>query len=234
MADSSNGYTVDFSVYIGKAAGQRISEFGLGYDVVMRLMRPFLHQGYHLYVDNFYTSFPLFKDLFAQGVPATGTISEKRRGFPDALKKGVPWVPNKNRGAMRWVRDPPCLVLQWVDSKVVSLLSTIERANDHGFVNRKRKDDDVWAIREVQQPKVIANYNKYMNGVDRSDQILATNTVLRKTMKWWKTMVFHLIDMAVVNGFILFKEHQTQFPDDEALKRPSHYSLGDFREEIVR
>ena len=220
LADSSNGYTVDFNVHIGKAAGQRISEFGLGYDVVMRLMRPFLHQGYHLYVDNFYTSFP----LFAQGVPATGTISEKRRGFPYALKKGVPWVPNKNRGTMRWVRDPPCLVLQWVDSKVVSLLSTIERANDHGFVNRKRKDDDVWAIREVQQPKVIANYNKYMNGVDHSDQILATNTVLRKTMKWWKTLVFHLIDMAVVNSFILFKEHQTQFPDDEALKRPSHYS----------
>ena len=65
LADSSNGYTVDFNVYIGKSAGQRISEFGLGYDVVMRTMRPFLHQGYHLYVDNFYTSFPLFKDLFA-------------------------------------------------------------------------------------------------------------------------------------------------------------------------
>ena len=121
-----------------------------------------------------------------------------------------------------------------MNSKVVPLLSTIERANDHGFVNRKRKDDDVWAIREVQQPKVIANYNKYMNGVDHSDQILATNTVLHKIMKWWKNMVFHLIDMAVVNGFILFKEHQTQFPDDEALKRPSHYSLSDYREEIVR
>ncbi|RMX51887.1 hypothetical protein pdam_00012204, partial [Pocillopora damicornis] len=52
-----------------------------------------------------------------------------RRGFPDALKKDVPWVPpKKNRGAMRW----------------------------------------------------------------------------------------------------------TQFPDDEALKMPSHYSLGDFREEIAR
>ena len=90
-------------------------------------MRPFLHQGYHLYLDNFYTSFPLFKDLFAQGVPATGTISDKRRGFPDALKKSAPWVPNKDKGAMHWVRDPPCLVLQWVDSKVVSLLSKIER-----------------------------------------------------------------------------------------------------------
>ena len=47
-------------------------------------------------------------------------------------------------------------------------------------------------------------------------------------------MVYHLFDMAVINGFILFKEHQAQFPDNEALKRPSQYSLGDFWEEIVR
>ena len=97
LGDSSNGCTLDFNVYIGKAAGQKISEFGLGYDVVIRLMRPFLHQGYHLYVDNFYKSFPLFKDLFAQGVLATGTISDKRRGFPDALKKGGEWLLIKSR-----------------------------------------------------------------------------------------------------------------------------------------
>ena len=47
-------------------------------------------------------------------------------------------------------------------------------------------------------------------------------------------MVYHLFDMAVINCFILFKEHQAQFPDNEALKRPSQYSLGDFWEEIVR
>ena len=33
---------------------------------------------------------------------------------------------------------------------------------------------------------------------------------------------------------ILFKEHQAQFPDNNALKRSSNYSLGDFQEEIVR
>ena len=69
-----------------KPQGQEISEFGLGYDVVMRHIRPFLHQGYHLFVDNFYTSVSSFKDLFAQGVLATGTI-QKRRGFLASSKK---------------------------------------------------------------------------------------------------------------------------------------------------
>ena len=234
LADSSNGYTVDFNVYIGKVTGQETSKFGLGYDVVMKLIRPFLNQGYHLFVDNFYTSVKLFKDLFAQGVLATGTMRETRRDFPAALKNSKEWAKGKERGSMRWERYPPCLALQWVDNKVVSMLTTIDRANDHGLVNRKTKTDGVWNTREVSQPKVIDNYNKFMSGVDRSDQILTTNSALRKSMKWWKTLFYHLIDMAVVNGFILFKEHQAQFPDDDALKRPSHYSLADFRAEIIR
>lgn len=88
LADSSNGYTVDFNVYIGKAARTNVSEHGLGYDVVMKLMQPFLHQGYCLYIDNFYTSVALMKELFQQGVPATGTIVETRTGFPQNLKNG--------------------------------------------------------------------------------------------------------------------------------------------------
>ena len=91
----------------------------------------------------------------------------------------------------------------------------------------------MWNIGEAPQPKVIANHNKFMNGVDRSDQILTTNGVLRKSMKWWKTLFYHLTDMAEVSGIILFKEHQAQFPDDDALQRPSNYSLADFQEEIV-
>ena len=56
LADSDNGYTVDFNVYTGKNAAKDISQYGLSYDVVMQLMEPYLGQGYHIYLDNFYTS----------------------------------------------------------------------------------------------------------------------------------------------------------------------------------
>ena len=56
LADSSNGYTIDFDVYVGKVKGQNVSAKGLDYDVVMKLMDSYFHQGYDLYVDNFYTS----------------------------------------------------------------------------------------------------------------------------------------------------------------------------------
>ena len=56
----------------------------------------------------------------------------------------------------------------------------------------------------------------------------------RKCSRWWKTLFYHLIDIAVVNSFILFREHQQKNPDNPALKRISEYSQGDFREEIIR
>lgn len=123
---------------------------------------------------------------------------------------------------MHWERDAFCLALQWIDNKVVSLLTTIDNANDRVQVNRKSKTAGVWSTKLVYQPKAISNCNKYMNAVDRSDQILATNNALHKCMRWWKTLIFHLIDIAVVNSFILFKEHQVNNPDHDALQKTTH------------
>lgn len=197
-------------------------------------MKPFLHQGYNLFFDNFYTSTRLVNDLFALGVPATGTVSENRRGFPVTLKNSKQWAKRVERGGMRWDRTVPCLAIQWKDNKVVSLLTTIDNANEHCEVKRKVRNDNVWTEISVPQPIAIKRYNMYMNAVDRSDQILATNNVLRRCVRWWKTLFFHVVDIAVVNGFILFKEHQAKHPEIAALQRPRRYALVDFREELVR
>ena len=222
LADSSNGYTIDFNVYVGRAAAGEVSDDGLGYNVVVKLMQPYFNQGYHLYIDNFYTSSVLVKYLFQQGVPTTGTIRENSRGFPQNLKNGAQWAKPSNvqRGSMRWARDPPILVLQWLDNKVVSLLTTIENANDSLQVNRKTKSAGVWSTKVVQQPQAISSYNQYTNAVDRSDQILAIHNVNRKSMRWWKALFFHLIDIAVVNN--------------ADLKRTADYSMAHFREKTVR
>ena len=95
---------------------------------------------------------------------------------------------------MRWERDGPVLSVQWKD-KVVTMLSSIDNANEFINVNRKMKIADKWEIVEVKQPKVIQQYNMYMNGVDKSDQLLNTNNVLRKCVKWWETLFFHMVDI---------------------------------------
>ena len=234
LADSANGYTCDFDVYIGRNAAAVPSANGLGYDVVMKLVQPLINQGYHLYFDNFYTSVTLVKDLFRLMIPATGTAFENRRGFPDSMKNSKQWARRKQRGSMRWERDGVCLALQWKDNRPVTMLTSIDNANDFLFIDRNEKVRNVWQRVRVKQPKAVHNYNQYMNAVDRSDQILAKNSALRKCMRWWKTLFFHMIDIAVVNSFILFQLHRAEHPDVEELKRPNKFSIAEYREELVR
>lgn len=235
LADSANGYTYDFDVYTGRRnADHAPSENGLGYDVVMKLAEPLVNQGYHFYFDNFYTSPKLVKDLFGLGIPSCGTAAENRRGFPDCMKKAQEWARRKNRGVMRWDRDGNCLALQWKDNRPVTMLTSIHVANEFRQVDRNVKVDNRWQNVKVQQPKAIDEYNKYMNGVDRSDQIIGKSTALRKCMRWWKTLFFHMIDIAVVDSFILFQLHRASNPDVAELKRPKKFSTTEFREELVR
>ena len=45
------------------------------------------HQGHRLYMDNLYTSVPLFYELQDRGTLACGTVRQMRRGLPEVLKK---------------------------------------------------------------------------------------------------------------------------------------------------
>ena len=56
---------------------------------------------------------------------------------------------------------------------------------------------------QIARPVPVEQY-KYMGGVDKSDQYLSYHNVLRKTVRYWKTLFYHMIDVAVVNAFVLY------------------------------
>ena len=58
--DASNGYIVNFSVYLGSEGKNRQSH-GLGYDIVMKMARPFLNGNRHLFFDKCFSS-PILLD----------------------------------------------------------------------------------------------------------------------------------------------------------------------------
>lgn len=69
-------YVTRYDIYTG--ATESGVEHGLGYNVVMSLMDPYLDKGYHLFVDNFYTSPYLFTSLEQRATYACGTVRSNR------------------------------------------------------------------------------------------------------------------------------------------------------------
>lgn len=59
---------------------------------------------------------------------------------------------------------------------------------------------------EVKCPKAIADYNTYMGGVDRFDQLMSSYTVSWKSRRWWMKIFYYLLDCAIVNSYIVYRE----------------------------
>ena len=54
---------------------------------------------------------------------------------------------------------------------------------------------------------MIRAYNVHMGGVDRVDQQLHSIHLLRKSYKWYKKLVLHLISQVILNGHKIFQKH---------------------------
>ncbi|KTF90065.1 hypothetical protein cypCar_00047054 [Cyprinus carpio] len=119
LADSRLGYTWDFFIYEGKSpTTQNPQNKGLSYESVVALVNPnVLGTGYKLYVDNFYTSPMLFRELLEKRIFACWTIRSNRIGFPQTTENKLPRKapPNGNQTVQRRVKTPDG---QWVEKTV--------------------------------------------------------------------------------------------------------------------
>ena len=61
----------------------------------------------------------------------------------------------------------------------------------------------------IQKTKCIVDYNHHMGGVDCTDQLLK---VARKSMKWYKKLAMHLIQLSLLNSFLLYKKDDARKP----------------------
>ena len=118
-----------------------------------------LSQGYHLALDNYFSSPQLFLDLFADKTSATGTVRRTRKGLPKLLLKET----LANREAKACGKGPLLCTVYKGSSKTPVLLSTKDKHGQHNVRNARG--------REIVRPAVINRYNKCMGGVDCSDAI---------------------------------------------------------------
>lgn len=208
--------------------------------LVMSILHKYklLNKHRQLYTDNWYTSLELALELLEHGTYLAGTVRKDRIGFPKALKacygpkrrpkvnskkqpitNRVPMTKGSKEIAWRRSSDGKILAMTWYHRNRVNMLSTIHRAGELQL--KDRRGEVIWI------PEVVRDYNKYMNGVDTADQLLGYYGFYRRALLWWKKLFFHLVNMCVLNAYILYKEYKALQGETDVM---SHF---EFREAIA-
>ena len=196
-ANSSNGYVLNFDVYLGKEPNQRPRIYGLGYDVVTSMIRPFMNKNHHVYFDNFFSSVKLLEHLESNDTYACTTVRCNRKDLPPCAK-------DKLRPGEKLVRQKGNVVFtKWHNKRDVSVLSSnCSPLAVDVVVNRRNQ--------QVSKPAVVDQYNKHMGGVDLADQLRKYYTVGRSSFKWYRYLFWFLIDVSICNSFILYNHHKLE------------------------
>lgn len=173
----------------------------------MELLQPFLGRGQHwVFTDNFYTSPELYMDLLEHKTYATGTVRPHRKHFPLSLK-----TPTKmDIGSYQFASCQTLLAARWHDRRDVYMLST---AHDQSVSTVMKRPKGSKSKQPIPCPICIQDYNLYMGGVDLTDQCLSYYSLTqRRTVKWWKKVFWRLVDMTILNSWIIFR---TNWPTSE-------------------
>lgn len=201
IACSNTGYVLGGQVYLGKKE-RRNKDLLLGEQVVMNLGQPFFGKFHHLYFDNFFNSLKLCSLLLDNDTYACGTARNDRIGWPKEFKNSKKNL-KLSRGEHRHLQNQNVIATVWHDRRDVSFLSTNSNPNVITQVEKKTGNGRETVL--VDCPEVVINYTKNMGGVDKSDQYRSYYAFGRSSKKWWKYLFNYVINVLIVNSFILRK-----------------------------
>jgi len=201
LADSKSGYVKRIQIYTGKNSVLSKNEVGLASNVVLELLEGLEQTHPKVYMDNYYSCPVLFVKLWTKGINACGTVRANRKHYPaDLLVKKV------DRGYYDYRSLGPLLACVWMDKRVIHFLTTLHAASQDVTVKRRTKDG---TQEEVNCPPCLPDYQAYMRGVDRGDQLMSYYNVGRRSTKWWKRIFAYLIEVACLNAYVLKTHGQT-------------------------
>ena len=91
----------------------------------------------------------------------------------------------------------------WMDRKRVSVMASNVQSTDTGDVLRRQRDGTRTVIPCHQS---VINYNMFMGGVDRGDQLQG---YYKRSVKTRKYLFYFLFDVSLTNAYILYKHYTT-------------------------
>ena len=214
LVDCATNFVCALDVFTGMKGRRR--EEGAAGKVVTTLLERLQRDRFHVVaMDGFFSSVQLFEQLLSLGFYAVGTTRHNRRHFPKELLREV---EGKRRGEWVWrqKRGSSLVVTSWMDKKPVNLLSTCADAKKSNTVQRRTGSE----LHDVACPEVLPLYLRYMRGVDVFAQRQSYSKIGRRSRKWFYSLVWFLVDVAIHNAYILYQQrHNQQSYDEKAFRK---------------
>jgi len=198
LAEAKTGYVWNLEMYTGKKSE---TEVGLTKKVVTSLCQPLYNTGHHVYMDNYFSSPALFCELKQNQLGACGTLRTNRTGVPASIKTAK--LTKKKCGTVIDRDADDMLYIAWFDKRQVTVMSSVHNTQTFEKTVRTRNAAD--HRRTVQKPLAIELYSRYMQGVDRADQLLWYKLSTHRQLKWWKKLFLYLLEVTTVNACTIYR-----------------------------
>ena len=116
------------------------------------------------------------------------------------------------------------IAIKWYD-KPIHLLSNYAGIEPLDTCSRWDAKQNIRV--EIRRPFAVKEYNKFMGGVDLSDMLIELYRIDFKSRKWYMHIFFYLLDMTVVNSWLLYRRVKSSHQSGKMM------SLLDFKEYIA-
>src|SRR6267154_948832 len=236
-AEADTGYAFQVEVYEGKARTEARVALrtlnGLGFDVVSELTKQYQGKNHVVYIDRFFSSPALAEYLLQHKIYVNSTVMLNRKGLPVAAKK----LKLKKTDDCKQYQKGNLLLTVFYDKRQISHLSTgcLPGLEDKAVTPKPLVKEVKPLVKEVKpKPLVNLDYNKYMGGVDLSDQHGSYYPVGRKARKWWKYIFWHFINLAINNAYVLFRATLNPMATDSRTRPKGVKTHKEFRLEVIQ
>ena len=185
-------------------------DLGTSANVVLRLSRTVpTGVNHNIYFDNYFTNVDLQVSLAKRGILSVGTVRSNR--IHNCTLKSEAELKRTGRGSMdekiALCDDVEVKAVRWNDNKAVTLLSTF--VGSQPVTQVRRWNSRTKTHEQVSCPAIITAYNKHTGGVDLNmDSLLGLYRLKLRSKKWYHRLFFHIVDMSVVNAWLLYRRQR--------------------------
>lgn len=202
-------FCYDFDIFAGAQSNvipESCPNLSVSSNVVLRMSK-FIPRycNYKICFDNWFTSILLLVYLHKEGILPLGTAGLNRLSGLKMPTENV--FKNKGRGSfyemITNVDGVTIIAVSWLDKKVVNMVSTY--AGSQPVIEKKRFFKSENRHKIITCPNVVGVYNSFMGGVDLIDSMLGYYRIPLRSSKYYIKIFYHLIDMCVVNAWLLYR-----------------------------